>query len=251
MTPTILRYGPAASHFGHLRLPDSAGPHPVVILIHGGFWREKFDLQRTEPIADRLCAAGLAAWNIEYRRMGQPGGGYPGTLDDVAAAAHYLATLPSLDLTRVVAIGHSAGGHLALWLATSGRGIPLRGAVSLGGVADLRRAWELGLSNTVVADFLAGSPAEVPGHYRAASPIEQLPCPVPTRLVHGQLDNIVPIEIAERFHTEALRTGNDCQLLRLPQAGHFEAIDPDSAEWPQVERTIIDLLNRDHRQEQD
>ena len=238
-----IRYGPGEFHFADLRMPAGSGPHPVVIVIHGGFWRAAFDLIYMGHVCAALTRAGFATWNVEYRRIGHDGGGYPGTLDDVVAASAHLKHVPSLDLARVAAIGHSAGGHLALWLATSKRGMPLRGAVSLGGVADLRRGWELGLSNTVVADFLGGSPAEYPDRYRKASPIENLPCEVPTRLIHGEADETVPIEIAERFEAAAVRAGDDCRLIRLPRAGHFEVVDPCSREWPVIERTIQELVS--------
>jgi acetyl esterase/lipase len=157
-----IAYGPGEFHFADLRLPTRPGPHPVVIVIHGGFWRAAFDLVYMGHVCDALTRVGFATWNIEYRRIGHKGGGFPGTLRDVASASARLNRVAGLDLSRAVAIGHSAGGHLALWLATSGRGIPLCGAVSLSGVADLDRAWELGLSNTVVADFLGGGPLDVP-----------------------------------------------------------------------------------------
>ncbi len=237
-----IQYGPGEFHFGELRVPAGAGPHPVVIVIHGGFWRPAFDLVYMGHVCAALTGFGFATWNIEYRRMTHEGGGYPGTLDDVAAASSHLRNIPAVDPARAIAIGHSAGGHLALWLATSKRGIPLRGAVSLGGVADLRRAWELQLSNTVVGDFIGGSPAEYPERYRAASPIENLPCGVPTRLVHGDADATVPIEIAQRFQQAAAGAGDDCRLVTLPGAGHFEVVDPRAAEWPAIVRTIGELL---------
>jgi acetyl esterase/lipase len=237
-----ISYGPGEHHFGDLRIPPGDGPYPVVIVIHGGFWRASLDLLYMGHVCAALTQAGLATWNIEYRRMGHPGGGYPGTLDDVGAAAAHLQRIPSLDPARAIAIGHSAGGHLALWLATSKRGLPLRGAVSLGGVADLRRAWELRLSNTVVADFIGGSPEQYPDRYRAACPIENLPCGVSTRLVHGDADETVPIEIARGFEAAALRAGDDCRLVSLPGAGHFEVVDPRAREWPEIEQTIRELL---------
>ncbi len=157
-----IHYGAGEFQFGDLRLPATPGTHPVVIVIHGGFWRASFDLLYTGHVAAELTRAGAATWNIEFRRIENTGGGFPGTLDDVAAASAHLAEVAKahrLDIARTVAIGHSAGGHLALWLATSKRGIPLKGVVSLAGVADLKRAWELKLSDTVVATFLGGSPA--------------------------------------------------------------------------------------------
>ncbi len=239
-----LQYGPGEFHFADLRIPGKSGPHPVAIVLHGGFWRAAFDLRYTGHLAAALTRAGWATWNVEYRRLGNEGGGFPGTLDDVALAAKHLTQLGkehSLNLSRTISIGHSAGGHLALWLATSKRGIPLRGAVSLAGVADLKRAWELKLSNTVVADFLSGSPSQAPEHYQGASPIQNLPCGVPTRLIHGEADDVVPIEIAERFAAAARRSGDSCRLVPLPGAGHFEPVDPRTPQWTLVERVVQEL----------
>lgn len=241
-----IAYGREEHQFGVLSLPSGSAPFPIVLVLHGGFWRAAYGHEYMSTVCAALNRAGLAAWNIEYRRIGHPGGGFPGTLDDAASASHHLARIAALhrlDLNRAVAIGHSAGGHLALWLATSKRGIPLRGAVSLAGVADLGRAWELGLSNTVASDFLGGSPAEYPARYQAASPIENLPCGIPTRLIHGECDDTVPIDIAERFEAAAIRAGDDCRLLRLPGAGHFEVVDPNSAAWEAIERTILEIIS--------
>jgi acetyl esterase/lipase len=179
-----ISYGPDPLQFGDLRLPEGGGPHPVVVVIHGGFWRAIYDLEYIAPVCDALTAAGAATWNLEYRRIGNPGGGWPGTFDDVRAGALHLRGMDrqfNLDLHRVIALGHSAGGHLALRLGSS-RGLPLAGIVSLAGVADLRKACELRLSKDVVADFLAGSPQEIPDRYAQASPIERLPIGIPQRL---------------------------------------------------------------------
>jgi acetyl esterase/lipase len=241
-------YGPADQHFADLRIPAGPGPHPVAIVLHGGFWRCSFQLLYMGHLCQALRRAGIATWNIEYRGIGHQGGAFPGTLQDVAAGASHLADVAEqycLDLARVIAAGHSAGGHLALWLATSKRGLPLRGAVSLGGVADLHRAWELQLSNTVVADFMGGSPEQYPERYRAASPIENLPCGIPLRLVHGDADIVVPIAIAERFLAAATEVDDDCRLIRLPGAGHFDVIDPRAREWAHVEQVIRELLRDD------
>src|SRR5579872_5792979 len=122
-----LRYGPDPLHFGDLRLPGGTGPHPVVVMVHGGFWRARFNLEYAGHLCAALAALGIATWNVEYRRLGDTGGGWPGTLLDVAAAADHLRTLAApyhLDLSRVVAMGHSAGGHLALWLAARRRRWP-------------------------------------------------------------------------------------------------------------------------------
>ena len=217
-----LPYGPDPNQFGELRLPKSAGPYPVVFSIHGGYWRTMRDLQHMGHLCDVLARVGVASWNIEYRRIGQPGGGWPGTLDDVAAGFDYLNILASaypLDLSRVFVVGFSAGGHLALWLASQPRSIDVKGAVSLAGMADLRRAWELGLGDGVVEEFLGGLPTEYPERYRSASPIEALPGGVKTRLVHGTEDVNVPIEIGRRFAEAAKARGPGCGVDRAVGRG--------------------------------
>lgn len=234
-----IAYDAGEFQFGYLRLPKSAGPYPVAIVIHGGFWRAAFDLEHSGHMCAALTQAGIATWSLEYRRIGQPGGGWPGSCEDVLqGAAHLerLATQFPLNAARAVAIGHSAGGHLALWLASR---MKLRGVIALAGVADLRRAWELKLSNTVVADFMGGGPGS---EYEKASPIERVPLGVPSRLVHGDQDDIMPLEISQRFVAAAVKAGDDSKLVTLPGADHFAIIDPRSAEWPVVERTVLELL---------
>lgn len=240
-------YGSDPLQFGDLRLPGGPGPYPCAIAIHGGFWRNRYDLAHLGHLCAALTDSGIATWNIEYRRLGDPGGGWPGTFQDVALAARFLfdnAARYRIDPDRVFATGHSAGGHLASWLAATGNApeaspiragsLPLRAVVSLAGVLDLRRAWELRLSEGVVRDFLGGTPDDVPERYTAASPIELLPSGVPHLLVHGVADGIVPIEISERYRKAAVAQGDDVTLLALPGAGHFEPIDPLSAVWPEM-----------------
>lgn len=255
MTPDILHlpappadlrvaYGPDRLQFGDLRLPKGAGLHPVVLVIHGGFWRAAYNLDHIGSLCAALTRAGFATWNLEYRRIGDPGGGWPGTLEDVAGGARHLRILAEphrLDLDRVVALGHSAGGHLALWLAAQSEAVRLKGVVSLAGVADLRRAWELRLSRGVAGELLGGGPEEVPDRYRRASTIELLPLRVAQRLIHGTRDDIVPIEIARRYLDAARAAGDDARLIELPGAGHFELVDPRTPEWREVERAVIEL----------
>lgn len=237
-------YGTDPLNFGDLRLPESGVSSPVAIVIHGGFWRSTFGLDYINPFCEALTAAGIATWNLEYRRLGNTGGGWPGTLDDVAAGADHigsLATQFNLDLNRVIAIGHSAGGHLAFWLAS--RKKALTGAISLAGVVDLRRAWELHLSNTVVADFLGGSPEEVPDRYDFASPIEQLPLGIPQRLFHGTADSSVPYEITERYAHAAQLRGDNAELITLEKSGHFELVDPRTKEFALVRAAALSLTS--------
>jgi acetyl esterase/lipase len=239
-----IAYGTGEFQFGELRLPEGTGPHPVAIVIHGGYWRARYDLLHIGHLCVALNRAGLATWSLEYRRIGNPGGGFPGTLDDIRSGAAHLEKIAKenrLDLRRVVATGHSAGGHLVLWLAKQ-RAISLRGVVPLAPVADLKRAWELKLSNTVVADFLGGSPATVPDRYRAASPIELVPLGVRQRILHGEKDEIVPIAISRAYVAAAKQKSDDVTLVEPEGAGHFELIDPRSAAWPAVRDAVLSTV---------
>lgn len=221
-----IAYGPDPLHFGDLRMPAGAGPHPVLIFIHGGFWRTRYGLGYAGHVCAALAQEGIATWNIEYRRVGDPGGGWPGTLGDVRRGTEFvreIARTHALDLNRVMVAGHSAGGHLALWIAAQDV-LPLRRAISLAGVTDLRRAFELNLGDGAAAQFLGGTPAEVEHRYRAASPIGLIPIRAPQLMIHGTEDEIVPIELSERF---CAASGN-CDLLRLEGADHFDVIDPRS-----------------------
>jgi acetyl esterase/lipase len=237
-----IHYGSDQFQFADLRLPAGNGPHPVLIVIHGGFWRAKYDLEYIAPTCEAFTAGGVATWNIEYRRIGHPGGGWHGTLDDVAAAQDYLQSVAPrfhLDINRVTAIGHSAGGHLALWLGSRKRA--LKGAIALAGVVDLRRAWELGLSNNVVRDFLGGSPEEVPDRYQFASPIERLPLGIPQKLFHGTKDPNVPHEISERYVRTAHLRGDDAELITLDDVGHFELVDPRTHTFQLVRDAVLQM----------
>jgi acetyl esterase/lipase len=244
-TPGVhIAYGGDPFQFGELYLPEGKGPHPVAIVIHGGYWRARYDLRHIGHFCVSLAKSGIAAWSLEYRRLGNAGGGFPGTLDDVRAGAAHLGKIAKergLDLRRVAATGHSAGGQLVLWLAKQG-GVPLRGVVPLAPVADLRRAWELKLSDTVVGDFLGGSPANEWDRYRAASPIEMVPLGVRQRVIHGDHDDVVPISISRGYVAAARKGGDDCTLTELAGAGHFELIDPRTAAWGRVRDTIEKLL---------
>jgi acetyl esterase/lipase len=213
-------------------------------VIHGGFWRAQYDLQHIGHVCAALTdQCGVVTWSLEYRRVGQPGGGWPGTLLDVAAGTRFvteLATRYDLDLARVVTLGHSAGGHLALWAASETR--LARGVVSLAGVADLRYGAEQRIGRGAVQDFLSGEPADVPERYRAASPLERLPLGAPQVLVHGMDDDTVPFEISRRYWQAAIAAGDDARLVSLPMTGHFELIDPLSDAWETVRGAVESLV---------
>ncbi len=252
-----IAYGTDPFQFGDLRLPpsQSGALYPIVIVIHGGYWRARYDLEYFGAGCEDLAARGLATWNIEYRRMGNPGGGWPGTFLDVAGATDFLRALAQrypLDLARVVALGHSAGGHLACWLAGRPRipknsdlstpdPLPISGVVSLAGVVDLRRAWELQLSANATGLLLDGSPDDVPDRYAAASPYDLLPLGVRQIHLHGTADENVPYEISDRYIARARALGDDATLITLPDAGHFEMVEPPSHEWQAVAQAAREL----------
>jgi acetyl esterase/lipase len=217
-------YGEDPSQFGEL-----SGSGPVAVLIHGGFWRDRYDLRLMDPLVDDLVDRGWTTWNIEYRRLGS-GGGVPETLDDVSAAIDFLAEL-DVDRSRVVTIGHSAGGHLAAWAATrEDARVAVTAVVSQAGVLDVRRAWELGLSDDVAREFLRGDIDNA----ALASPIERLPLGVPALLVHGAQDDTVPLEISERFARESGAT-----LVVEPEEGHFGHLDPENPMWQAVIKWLL------------
>jgi len=245
-SPLRLAYGAESLQFGELYVPKGSGPHPVIILIHGGFWRAAYRLTLMQALAEDLVQKRIATWNIEYRCVGDAGGGWPGTLQDVARAADYLATLAptyALDLTCVVPVGHSAGGQLALWLAARSRlpkkskltvgdtPLPLAGAVSLAGASDLKLVWHLNLGQGAATELLGGCPSKVPERYSTASPAALLPLGIPQVLIHGRRDGLVPLTVSQEYAQKAVLAGDRVRLIELPGADHFVLIDPTSAAW--------------------
>jgi dipeptidyl aminopeptidase/acylaminoacyl peptidase len=226
-----IRYGPHPAHEADLRLPERDGPHPVALLLHGGFWRARFDRSTTAALAVDLARRGFATVNVEYRRIGADGG-IPATLEDVEAAVDALPLVDApLDRSRVVAVGHSAGGHLALWLAGTRK---VAAAVSLAGVCDLAAAAEDGLGEGAAVELAGGLPHERPEAYALADPLRRLPTGVPQLLAHGDLDDRVPVEQSRHYARAAVAAGDRCELLELPGVGHFEPIDPRGAAWPRI-----------------
>jgi acetyl esterase/lipase len=224
-----------------VRLPRTKGPHSALLNIHGGYWRAKYDLAHAGHLCEALRAAGVATFNTEYRRVGNAGGGWPGTFEDIRSAYRFVQQEHSrfhLDLDRLVVMGHSAGGQLALCLAA--HETSLRRAISLAGVVDLKKAFALHLSQDAVAEFLGGKPDAVPGkHYREADPM-QLSIPQARQwLLHGREDDTVPPEFSRDYVTQKKKTGESVQLLEIPRAGHFDLIDPASEAFKQVTSTVL------------
>jgi acetyl esterase/lipase len=246
-------YGAGPQQFGELRLPKGKGPFPVALIIHGGCWYSEYALRHVGPFAAAVTEMGYATWTIEYRRVGDEGGGWPGTFQDVARAADHLRALARtypLDLKRVIAVGHSAGGELALWLAARRRLPPhsplrsadplrLRGVVSLAGITDMKQFRPR--CGDAPTKLLGGPPESFGERYRQTSPIELLPLGVAQRLIHGALDKIVPVELGRRYEHEAEGMGEDVSLTVVEGAGHFELIAPNSSAWAAVAAALSEL----------
>ena len=210
-------------------------------MIHGGFWRARFNLLHAGHLCAGLAAAGFASANIEYRRGGEVGCGWPGTFLDTKNAVQFArdrANLVRGDAQRTLVLGHSAGGHLALWLA--GEIGDLAGVVSLGGVASLRLAWEMGLGDNAVREFMGATPKQAPDLYRSADP-EGRPSAVPRVLIHGTADDRVPIELSREY--VRLRQGDPgpVKLVELPGGDHFDVVDPQSRFWEVVVAELMRL----------
>jgi acetyl esterase/lipase len=238
-----LKYGADENQFGDLRLPKSKGPHPLVMNIHGGYWRAKYDLNHASHLCAALTAGGIATFNLEYRRVGNKGGGWPGTFEDVTNGLRFIhqhAEEHGIDTKHTVVMGHSAGGQLALCLAH--RVLTLRGVISLAGVIDLQKAYELHLSNDAVVEYLGGTPQQVPDHYHEASPMNVAIPKVQQAIIHGTKDDVVPVAFARDYVAAKKKLGERVELVEIADAGHFELIDPESKPWEQVQREVQRLL---------
>ena len=238
-----LPYGTDPNQFADLRLPRDKKQAPVVMNIHGGYWRARYDLVHAGHFCAVLTAKGCATWNIEYRRVGNAGGGWPGTMEDVTNAYRFLAQIAprySLDPSKVLVMGHSAGAQLALCLAAHDPSV--QRVMSLAGVTDLQRAYDLHLSNDAVVEFLGGKPNEVPDHYQDADPM-RLHVPRASQVIfHGLADNVVPFEFSRDYVAKKKKAHEKVELVEVPNADHFDLIDPRSKAWPQVEANVLHLL---------
>jgi acetyl esterase/lipase len=252
-----IEYGPDPQHFAELRFPNGPGPFPLLFVIHGGFWQSAYDLKHIGSLCTAFTNKGIITCNLEYRRIGNFGGGWPGTFQDVSLATDQImetiSSDPRVDVARTAVLGHSAGGHLAMWLV-SRQGIPkasplysaqkyrLASAISLAGVCDLRTAWKQRLGSGTVAKLMGGTPDQYPERFDAASPIELLPSGSNQVLIHGTDDDIVPFSQSEKFVERAEQLGERPTLVKLDRVGHFELIDPESDVWSVVARAVLPVL---------
>ena len=255
-------YGPGKLQFGDLRLPKLAAGEraPVLMFVHGGWWKAEYGLEYGGHLCAAMKASGFASWSIEYRRVGDAGGGWPGTFEDVAAGYDFLPTVArtySLDLTRIVVAGHSAGGHLAFWLA--GRhhlpeagplshlrqATPMAGVVALAGAVDLRLTIDLAGWFTFAHDkqevitFMGASPEQAPDRYHAGDAGELVPLNVPQWLLQGSNDDQIPPQLPARWAERGRRMGETITVDMIPGADHFDVVDPESKAWPRVRDAIV------------
>jgi acetyl esterase/lipase len=238
----VIAYGDDPLQFGELRLPEGAGPFPVVVFIHGGCWMSEYDIGHSRKLADAFPKKGIAVWSLEYRRIGDPGGAWPGTFDDIEAGFAHLSELVdeySLDPDRVVLAGHSAGGHLALWMAQRieeqqpANVIKPRGVLGLAPAPDLEYLYEHGTCGNAAELLMGGSPEEYPERYAYGSVANRIPESTPQIAVVGKYDETWrPVGV--RYATAATEKGAPIEVIDAPESGHFEMIDPDSSTWPLV-----------------
>jgi acetyl esterase/lipase len=254
------RYGPHRSQRAELHLPPGPGPHPVVIAVHGGSWRRPIGRVVMRPACRDLVRRGVAVWNVGYRRVGE-GGGWPQTFEDVAAAIDALADAAApLDLGRVALLGHSAGGHLALWAA--GRpGLPAgapgagprlapRAVLGLAAVSDLERWPRLVRPGGIVHDLMGATPAEAPERYALANPIRRVPPGVPVVLVHSRADEQVPLAASEAYRDAVLEAGGAAEV-RVTTGAHNAHIDPRADAWRTAARAVVEVLDAPLRETTD
>jgi dipeptidyl aminopeptidase/acylaminoacyl peptidase len=238
----VLSYG-RPDQIADLWLPPAGtapGPVPLIVFLHGGFWRAAYDRTHAGPLAEALAAAGFAVCVPEYRRVGQHGGGWPGTFEDVRAAVERVPGLTAdaaagrVAAPSPVLAGHSAGGHLALWAAGQLPDDRVSAVVSLAGVCDLAACYRDGLGQRAADGLMGGGPDQVPDRYEEADPMAAVPLAARVVLVHGTADDRVPWQQSDRYAAAATAAGGDARCVLLPGTGHFEVIDPLSAAWPAV-----------------
>lgn len=241
-----LDYGPDPHQWVEFRRPQVDGPVPLVVHLHGGFWSADYALDHARPFCAGLRRLGVATANVEYRRVGNDGGGWPGTFQDARDALGVVERLVEehgVDPDRVVLSGHSAGGHLALWAAARTT-VPLAGVVPIAAVTDLRAAHRRRLSDrgTATSELLGCLPEDDPDRYSEASPVDDVPLPMPVVLVHGVHDRQVPLSHATDYAQAAVAAGGDARVDEV-DADHFDVLDPTSTTFDRVADTIRRLVD--------
>ncbi|MDP9050423.1 MAG: alpha/beta hydrolase [Acidobacteriota bacterium] len=268
LTKPVLRadfripYGPGPQQFGDLWLPATPNP-PLVVFFHGGWWKSEYDLGYAGYVCSALKQAGIATWSVEYRRGGSTGGGWPTTFQDVATGFNFVSTIVKshpLDLTRVITMGHSAGGHLAFWVAgmhhldTAGElhiaapSVALRGAIALAGAVDLQLTIDLSgygvfsHDKQEVYNLMGGTPHDHPDRYKQADPAALLPFNIPQILIQGTDDDQIPPQLPARYAEKARRIGDTATVTIIPNSDHFDVVDPESKAWPTILAAVTKLL---------
>lgn len=257
-----ITYGKGPQQFGELRVPKGNGPFPVMVVIHGGCWQNAFDYVYMTRLAAWLTERGVATWTIEYRRLGDDGGGWPGTFLDVANATDALRQIPAnsqLDLKRVYAAGHSAGGQLALWLASRSKlpksselyrenPVAIHGVLGLAAITNLEkyRIGPLNSCHSSVEPLLGGGPDKVSSRYAETSPSQRLPLGVRQIFIQGDKDPIVDPASVREYVEAAKKAGDNAEILSLPEGGHFEASVPlpqTKSVFEEALRMLVTLSN--------
>ena len=261
-----IAYGPDPSQFGDLWIPaiKRRGRFPGVVFFHGGWWKSEYDLGYAGGVCAALKREGIATWSVEYRRVGVSGGGWPMTFLDAAAGFDFVETLAKaypIDRSRILTMGHSAGGHLAFWIAGRhhiDRGsevflrqpkLILRGAISLAGAVDLRLTIDLSGNSIFAHDrdevcaLMGGQPEERPGRYKTGNPGDLLPFQVPQILFQGTADDQIPPELPGRWAEMSRRLGSEATVKMIPLADHFDVVDPTSDAWKVVITQVKSLIH--------
>jgi acetyl esterase/lipase len=250
-----IQYGDGPLQFGDLRIPPERGPHPVAVFIHGGCWLAEYDISHSSKLTAALARNGIATWSLEYRRVGDEGGGWPGTFQDIGRGIDHLRSVAPeyhLDLDRVIVMGHSAGGHLALWAAARSRlpasapvnstdPLTVHGVLALAPAPDLEFLHEQQVCGHVIDKLMGGSPDQVPDRYSWGDPMQIAPDGVRQVLIVGKHD-VAWTPTGLRYLKGAKRRGDNIRLIEATESGHFEMIDPDSSTWPLVLEAAEALL---------
>lgn len=253
-----ISYGEDPLQFGDLRIPHSVNFPPVAIIIHGGCYLSKYDIKHIGIFAQKVTELGIATWTVEYRRVGDIGGSWPGTFQDIINGTNYLNSIAeeySLDLNNVIVIGHSSGGHLALWLGSNEAKSPdnllnvrnlikLKGILALAASTDLQRRYIDGDCDKVIEKLIGGKPSDVPERYLQTSPIEMEPINIPQILIVGTKDREARIEENDEYFNDHKKVIDDIKLIKAKESGHFELIDPTSSVWKIIEESIISLIKK-------